>query len=249
MEQKNEQEQKKQPLFREKSLERISSPEQLHDYLRVTSPRLWMILGTIVALLVGFVVYASTTRMESTLTVKALVSEFGDISAGLPAGGAEVVAVGMPVRIGGQTGVIRSVDQGSYYRLQVVLESGGTMEDAGYFLLPESATLENASEAPAVYVANINGEWLADQETSDQSLLRVLQEGGELRMRFWTLDISEDMELVYRPGRLATVSGQGTAVTTLVTIRLDDPEAKLEPGTVDAEIVTESTTPISFLLN
>lgn len=31
-------------LFRKKSLEHISSPEELHDYMRVTSPRLWMIL-------------------------------------------------------------------------------------------------------------------------------------------------------------------------------------------------------------
>ena len=27
-------------LFRQKSIERISSPEALHDYMRVTSPRL-----------------------------------------------------------------------------------------------------------------------------------------------------------------------------------------------------------------
>ena len=43
-------------LFRKKSLERISSPEELHDYMRVTSPRLWMILAAIVVLLVGFIV-------------------------------------------------------------------------------------------------------------------------------------------------------------------------------------------------
>ena len=37
-------------LFRKKSMERISSPEELHDYMRVTSPRLWMILGASVLL-------------------------------------------------------------------------------------------------------------------------------------------------------------------------------------------------------
>ena len=38
-------------LFRKKSLDRISSPEELHDYLRVTSPSLWMVLAAIMVLL------------------------------------------------------------------------------------------------------------------------------------------------------------------------------------------------------
>ena len=46
-------------------METISSPEQLHDYMRVTSPRLWMLLGAIVVLLVGFIAYASTATMEN----------------------------------------------------------------------------------------------------------------------------------------------------------------------------------------
>ena len=31
----------KSKLFREKNLERLESPEQLNDYLRVTSPGVW----------------------------------------------------------------------------------------------------------------------------------------------------------------------------------------------------------------
>ena len=57
-------------LFRKKSMERISSPEELHDYMRVTSPRLWMILAAIVALLAGFIVYASTATLENTMPLK-----------------------------------------------------------------------------------------------------------------------------------------------------------------------------------
>ena len=57
-------------LFRKKSLERISSPEQLHDYMRVTSPRLWMTLAAIVILLAGFIAYASTASMENTMPIK-----------------------------------------------------------------------------------------------------------------------------------------------------------------------------------
>jgi len=63
-------------LFRQKSLERIQSPEEMHDYMRVTSPRLWMILAAIMILLAGFIAYASTTTMESTLPLKVNVEAF-----------------------------------------------------------------------------------------------------------------------------------------------------------------------------
>ena len=56
-------------LYRKKNLDRISSPEELHDYMRVTSPRLWMLLSAIIILLAGFVVYASTATMENTMTI------------------------------------------------------------------------------------------------------------------------------------------------------------------------------------
>ena len=63
-------------LFRKKSIERISSPEELHNYMRVTTPRLWMILGAIVALLVGFIVYASTATMENTMPISVSLTHY-----------------------------------------------------------------------------------------------------------------------------------------------------------------------------
>lgn len=57
-------------LFRQKSIDRISSPEQLHDYMRVTSPKLWMILSAIIVLMVGLIVLASTANMENTMKVQ-----------------------------------------------------------------------------------------------------------------------------------------------------------------------------------
>ena len=37
-----------EPIFREKSLKRITSPEELGDYLRVTSPTVWMVLAAVI---------------------------------------------------------------------------------------------------------------------------------------------------------------------------------------------------------
>lgn len=111
-------------LFRKKSLEKISSPEELHDYMQVTSPRLWMLLSAIAALLVGFIVYASTVTMENTMKIQVDVQfvdfteEFQEqsglqnytlVSAKLPASQMNQVDVGMTVRIGKETGKVSFV--------------------------------------------------------------------------------------------------------------------------------------------
>lgn len=44
-------------LFRKKSMDMISSPEDLHDYVRVTNPGVWLILSAIIVLLAGFIVW------------------------------------------------------------------------------------------------------------------------------------------------------------------------------------------------
>ena len=54
-----------QPVFRKKSIERISSPEQLDEYLHVTSPAVWTVLIAVAALLVGLLIWSSVTAVES----------------------------------------------------------------------------------------------------------------------------------------------------------------------------------------
>lgn len=41
----------KKSVFREKSLERISSPEQLNDYIKVSNPSVWIIISALLILL------------------------------------------------------------------------------------------------------------------------------------------------------------------------------------------------------
>ena len=55
------------PLFRQKSLDKITSPEQMGDYIRVSNPGVWMILAAIIALLVGVCVWGIFGRLDSTL--------------------------------------------------------------------------------------------------------------------------------------------------------------------------------------
>lgn len=54
-------------VFRQKSLDRVSSPEQLNDYIRVSNPSIWMILIAVVALLVGVIAWGATGTLETTI--------------------------------------------------------------------------------------------------------------------------------------------------------------------------------------
>ena len=47
---------------------RIISPEQLNDYLKVTSPKIWVLLAAVVLLLVGFLAWGGFTTIESYAT-------------------------------------------------------------------------------------------------------------------------------------------------------------------------------------
>ena len=44
-------------IFRQKSIDRVSSPEKLDDYIRVTTPGVWITLAAIVILLAGTIVW------------------------------------------------------------------------------------------------------------------------------------------------------------------------------------------------
>ena len=52
-------------LFRKKSLDRVSSPEQLNDYIRVTSPSVWLVLLAIVLLLAGILIWSTFGKVEA----------------------------------------------------------------------------------------------------------------------------------------------------------------------------------------
>ena len=54
----------KNSIFRKKSMDRVSSPEQLNDYIRVTSPGVWLFLIALLLLLAGFIIWAAFGRLD-----------------------------------------------------------------------------------------------------------------------------------------------------------------------------------------
>lgn len=44
-------------IFRQKNIDKISSPEKMDDYIRVTTPGMWIMLSALIILLVGALVW------------------------------------------------------------------------------------------------------------------------------------------------------------------------------------------------
>ncbi len=53
-------------IFREKSLKRVASPEELDDYIRVTNPGVWLLLTCIIVFLVGLCIWGYFGQIRST---------------------------------------------------------------------------------------------------------------------------------------------------------------------------------------
>lgn len=53
-------------IFRQKSMDRVSSPEQLNDYIRVTTPSVWLVMAALVVLLVGMLAWSVFGKVEAT---------------------------------------------------------------------------------------------------------------------------------------------------------------------------------------
>ena len=85
-------------LFRKKSVDKVSSPEQLNEYIRVANPGVWMVLAAIIVLLVGVVVWGFIGHLDTTLNT-AVVCENGEAVIYVKEADAEKIAVGMTVRV------------------------------------------------------------------------------------------------------------------------------------------------------
>ena len=96
-------------LFRKKSLERISSPEQLNAYIRVSTPSVWMLLAAIVILLVGVCVWGVFGHLDTTLSVAAIAQD-GTVTAYVREGDIAKVKAEAVVTVNGDIVKIWAID-------------------------------------------------------------------------------------------------------------------------------------------
>lgn len=122
-------------LFRKKSVERISSPEQLQDYMRVASPGIWMVLAAVIVLLAGLLAASALVKVETTVSAKGVLDEAGTtIVMKLTTRAGEDVREGMTVRVGGRSGrVDYAYQDGSIVNVTASLDNSGVALPAGVY--------------------------------------------------------------------------------------------------------------------
>ena len=92
-------------LFREKSLEKIKSPDNLNEYIKVINPSLWIVFLAAFLLLAGAFIWGYFGQIEDKLAV-AVVARDGKVTCEYN----ESVQVGMQAVLGGYEGKVSSVN-------------------------------------------------------------------------------------------------------------------------------------------
>ncbi len=218
-----------QQLFRKESLERISSPEELHDYMKVTSPRMWMILIGIAALLTGFIVYASTLTLESTMEFKVLSSD-GKLY-GVQEDPQGSLDLDMPVRIGELTGRLSDLSETETVTASLRTGDGAALSE-GYYAFEFTGEDAPAKMKDTPIIVYVSGETVS------------FYNGGSVIAEYLSSE-----KAVRIGGRHVFLSNPKRSAAKSFTIELDSGETVLPDGTYDASVVIDSSSPIHFLMN
>lgn len=140
-------------------MERVSSPEQLTDYIRVTNPGVWMVVAAAAVLLAGFLVWGAVGSLETKVTAAA-VSAGDHVVCYVSEAGAEKIEAGDIVRIGGGEYAVTAVGaqpvivDGSFsaYALRV----GGFTEGEWVVPLAVNADLPDGTYEAAVVTDSVS---------------------------------------------------------------------------------------------
>ena len=92
----------KKNIFREKAITRVTSPEQLNEYIRVATPGIWFILIAILLALAGMFVWFVFGKIDATLTTAA-IAQNGSLTCYVPENKRAEVNAGDTVTVNGKT--------------------------------------------------------------------------------------------------------------------------------------------------
>ena len=145
-------------IFRKSSIDRVNSPEQLNDYIRVANPSVWLLLSAVVVLLIGVVVWGIFGTIETKVDGTAVVSGGKAVCY---VEDASSLKVGMDVRIDDTEGTVQAVgsrpveitdDMGSYFMFLSSLSSGSF----AYPVEVDVESLEDGVYSAEIVVSDIN---------------------------------------------------------------------------------------------
>lgn len=136
-------------LFREKSMEKVNSPEQLNDYIRVSNPSVWMVLAAVIVLLAGICVWGVFGHLDTVVetecvcldhTVTCYIQE-ADISG---------ITTGTLASIGGNEYTVAEVAAFPVSFSSLLTASDGTPVPSGTGYAPEDMVYAVTFSAPGL---------------------------------------------------------------------------------------------------
>lgn len=98
----------KNSIFRKQSVDSVSSPEQLNDYIKTSNPSVWILLGAIIILLCGVCVWGIFGRLNTVATVGA-VSADSQLTLYIPESYEGKIKAGTAVKVGGSEFTIHHI--------------------------------------------------------------------------------------------------------------------------------------------
>ena len=105
-------------IFNEQARNRLQSPDDLDRYVRVTSPSVWVVLGAVLALVLGLLAWGIFGSVTTSISAKAVNITDATICL-LDADQAAKVSVGDEVYVDGQTTTVASITPIPYSRSEL----------------------------------------------------------------------------------------------------------------------------------
>ncbi len=146
-------------LFRKASMERVSSPEQLNDYIRVSNPGVWMILAAVITLLIGVCVWGIFGHLDTKIAT-AGICENGVFTCYVGEEEAAKIKSGMTVNVDGNA---LSVSEVSAQPISVsadmddyLLYLGGFSEGDWLYQVTAGATLSDGTYKAEIVTESVS---------------------------------------------------------------------------------------------
>lgn len=99
----------KDSFFRKASIEKISSPEQLNDYIKVSNPSVWVILGAMIILLSSVCVWGFYGSLNTVISINGIVKD-GILTCYIDEKDIDKIKEGMLVKVGDFDGKINFIE-------------------------------------------------------------------------------------------------------------------------------------------
>lgn len=144
-------------LFRKRSVEQISSAQQLNAYICVASPGVWLVLSAVAVFLLGILFWGIFGTVTTTVDAVA-VCEDGQIVCMIKDEAAEGIEAGMAVWIEGQEGTVQNVSlrpEPVEGNMDAYVSYVGGFSEEGFY---RSVEVEGQSLTDGIYPAKIQRE-------------------------------------------------------------------------------------------